>query len=133
VPPSRNHLSTASLSIIRITLLSGVLLFGGIIWFLHRQPGWAPASEADPELTRLLVQAASLMSLLGVTIVYALHRRARTVERLDTLSIAGWTLGELPALIGGVHYYFTDDPQWYLWGMMALLLTYLIFPARDRG
>ena len=38
----------SKLAIVRIAILAGILVFGGIIWFLQRDPGWVPVTPQFP-------------------------------------------------------------------------------------
>jgi hypothetical protein len=46
--------------------------------------------------------------------------------------VIGWAAGELAALAGGVHYFLTNDPQWYGTGVLVLVASYVVLPIR-RG
>jgi hypothetical protein len=45
-------------------------------------------------------------------------------------SIGAWALGEMVALLGGVVWMITGSPAWYFPGLVFLVLTFLVFPAR---
>lgn len=123
-PPSA---STATLAVIRIALVSGVLLFGGVVWYLRsRQP---PAATVDPDALRLAGQVVWSVAILGILIAFLLHRSA-TRERRTTLAVVAWALGESTALYGGVFWLLVGESRWYGYGLVCLVLTYLIFPVR---
>ena len=125
----RSQTTPAALAVVRIALLTGVLLFGAVTWLMRRDRPAAMPPGMTPQVLDLIMQGAWIASLVGIVTVFVLHRRARTADRLASLSIAGWALGELPAIAGGVRYFLTGDSRWYVWGVGALLLTYVIFPV----
>lgn len=127
-PPS----PTLQLAIIRLALLVGVLLFGGVIWFLQRQGG-SPAVDADAARGARLIALIWLVgSIAGLVTLLALTSRTVPEARRRTLSIVAWALGEGAALAGGVVYLIAADPRWYLGGLFVLLASFVLFPARKR-
>lgn len=120
--------SVPVLAVIRGAILAGILVFGGVAWFLHRDAGWRPAPGLDPELLRWVGLAVWGVAALGVLVVRA---RWSGVEpgRRASLAITGWALGEMAALWGAVYYLLTDDPGRYFTGVIFLLLTFYLFPV----
>ena len=124
----------ASLALIRIAMLVGVLTFGGVIWYLHRQPAYAPAppTEGLQRLTRALdyVMIGVVAALVALRVATG---RTRDAARARSLTIIGWAAGELAALAGGVHYFLTNDPRWYGIGVLVLIASYVVLPIRRRS
>ena len=121
------------LSIIRVAMLAGVLVFGGVVYYL-RQDSLRP--PATPEMVSSLRLAGTIiwgMAVVGVIGLSAMARRQRDPAALVPFSIAGWALGEATALYGGVVYLLTGQPRWYIYGVACLLLTFVSFPVRTRG
>ena len=117
---------------IRIAMVSGVLLFGGVTWFL-RQSGTTPGLDAAGLQTLLWVaRCAWALAIGGCVALFSSIRRATTPSRERTLSIVGWGLGEMVALLGGVIWYLTGVTTSYFLGLAFLVLTYLAFPAGQR-
>ena len=123
--PSPN--STHTLGIIRIALLVGVLVFGAVVWFLRRSDG--VAEGVDPRSLRLAGQAVWAAATLGTLGLFLAAGRASS-ERRAVFSVIAWALGESTAVYGGLFWMLLGDPQWYLYGVACLLLTYFIFPIR---
>ena len=118
---------TRTLGLIRIALLVGVLAFGGIVWYLRRT---GDASYAvDPRGLRVAGQAIWGLTTLGTLVLFLSAGRA-TPERRATFSVMAWALGEATAIYGGLFWMLLGNPQWYLYGVACLLLTYFIFPIR---
>jgi hypothetical protein len=120
-----------TLAIIRIALLAGVLAFGAVVWYLRRSGG--ASYDVDPRGLRLAGQAIWGVATFGTLIVFLAADRVPAARR-PALSLIAWALGESTALYGGLFWLMLGDPQWYLYGVACLLLTYFIFPVRaNRG
>lgn len=109
-------------------MLVGVLAFGGIIWWLRRDA--IASSAVNPHGLRVAGQAVWGLVTFGVLALFLLAGRAGA-ERRASLSVIAWALGESAAIYGGVFWLLLGDPQWYLYGVASLLLTYFIFPVRQ--
>lgn len=120
----------AALAVIRIAMLSGVLVFGAVVWFLHRQPRAGPPAEGVAQMGRALpiVFGAVIAALVALR---ALTGRA-DAGRARALTVVGWAVGEFAALAGGAHYLLARDPQWYAVGVLILVASYVVLPIR-RG
>ena len=70
--------------------------------------------------------------IIAEGVLFAIVRRQSAPERRPGLFIAAWALAETVALYGGVYYFLTDEPRWYLWGVGFMLLSYFAFPIRRR-
>jgi len=117
-----------TLALIRIALLVGVLAFGGIVWFVRRSQD--ASYSVDPHGMRVAGQAVWAIMTLGTLGLFLAAGRA-SPERRATFSVIGWALGEATAIYGGLFWMMLGDPQWYLYGVACLLLTYFIFPVRN--
>ena len=123
--PSAN--ATRTLGIIRIALLVGVLVFGAVVWFLRRSD--EPPFAVDPRGLRLAGQAVWAAVTLGTLGLFLAAARV-SPERRATFAVIAWALGESTAIYGGLFWLLLGDPQWYVYGVGCLLLTYFIFPIR---
>ena len=117
-----------TLALIRIALLVGVLVFGGIVWYLQRSNDLT--YSVDPRGLRVAGQAVWGLMTLGTLGLFLAAGRA-TPERRATVSVIAWALGEATAIYGGLFWMMLGDSQWYLYGVACLLLTYFIFPIRN--
>lgn len=118
------------LLLIRIALLSGVLLFGAVVFFVRRNGDPAPMLPGQAES---LVWGARILwgvAIAGTFGVWQMRQRATTRSQVHQWSIIGYALGESVALFGGVVWYLTGTPGWYLPGVLFLAITFLVFPAR---
>ena len=120
--------TTRTLGLIRIALLVGVLVFGGVVWYLRRSG--AASYDVDPHGLRVAGQAVWGLTTLGTLALFLAAARAST-ERRGTFAVIAWALGEATAIYGGLFWMLLGDRQWYLYGVACLLLTYFIFPIRD--
>ena len=113
---------------IRIAMMLGVLLFGGVAWFITRAPDWkAPAPELLDQLG-MIARVAWIAVGLALVFMYFRFRDSTNPARASTASILAWTLGETLALFGGVVLFLTAFSGWYIAGVMALALAFVAFP-----
>ena len=117
-----------TLALIRIALLVGVLVFGGIVWYLRRSGD--ATYPVNPRGLRVAGQAVWGLMTLGTLGLYIAAGKA-SAERRAALSVVAWALGEATAIYGGLFWMMLGDSQWYLYGVACLLLTYFIFPVRN--
>ena len=116
-------------AIMRMSFLAGVLLFGAVVWFLHRQPGYVPDGSMEqlrPVVPFILL--AFIAAIVAVRVFYL--ARVTDPAKLHTGQIMGWAIGEAAALFGGVYYFNTDDPRFYIMGLFVMLASFIVIPLR---
>ena len=120
-----------NLALVRIMILAGILLFGGIIWFLQRDPSWTPTVPQFPvQPIAMGLWAAAIIGILALRNAWG---RAKDVKRRVHFSIMAIAVAEAPALYGAVVYFLSGDARLYLTGVFLMLTTLLLFPiARHR-
>jgi hypothetical protein len=116
------------LRLLRLTLVTGVLAFGVVVWFLRRS-GSAPAPSASPEALLLAGRIAWGVALAGCLLLFFRMRQASSSGQQRVYSIIAWALGEATALYGGVVFLLTGHALWYQLGVGFMVLTLLAFPA----
>lgn len=124
--------SPSALPIIRIALLTGVLSFGAVIWFLQRRPGWTPPNPNAAMQLRPVGLALWAVAIVGVVTLWFLIGKARDETHRRTLTVPAWAMGEIPALFGAVRYFLTGDPMPFLMGLAWMLGVFVLFPAATR-
>jgi len=131
--PGPRHQIGALLALVRLALLAGVLLAGGVVWAMRRDAGAPP--DVSIETLRGLRSAGLLAwsaAVVGVSLMFLrLLRRPTTPPHGQV--IATWALAELPALYGVVRFWITGEPRWYLLGVVFMLGVLAIVPARLSG
>lgn len=117
---------------IRLAMMGGVLLFGGVSWFLTSMPDWtAPDAAIAGQLTRVATVAWVVVGA-ALSVMFVKFRDSTNVARASSVAILAWALGETLALLGGVIFFLTALAGWYLAGVIALTLTFVAFPAPLR-
>ena len=126
VPPP----SPAALAVIRLALLLGVLAFGAATTFIVRRGDWRPS--APDALDSLWIVGIVLWVTAILAVAYLRFRGTRLAGRAGaaTPAIIGWAIGEAVAIFGGVHYFLSGRPAWYLNGVLFLVATFVVFPLR---
>jgi hypothetical protein len=109
-------------------MLGGVLLFGGVSWFLHQTPDWVPADPAVAAKLRTMGMVVGGIASLGLMILYTRFRNASSTSQASTLAILAWALGESVAIFGGVVFFMTGASRWYIVGVLVLTLALVAFP-----
>lgn len=113
---------------IRVAMMGGVLLFGGVSWFLTRTPDWtAPEPGVANQLTGV-ARVAWVAAGAALLVLFLKFRDYTNAARASSVAILSWALGETLALLGGVVFFLTSAPGWYVAGVIALTLTFVAFP-----
>lgn len=125
--PVRAPANARTAQLIQLAFIAGLLLFGPVVTFVHRQPGW---------VTRLQPPAMAyvLFGLVIGSVVTAIVLRGRVARepnqgRRVVLLLNGWAVGQGTGLFGGVMYLLTGQSQWYLIGLLAAAITFALLPA----
>lgn len=119
--------------VIRTALVTGVVLFGLIIWYLS---GQRTMEAVGPDLERILQLAFGALALGGLGAVAAVRSaqsRASRLSQRGTLAIVAWAIGEGVALFGGVIYLLTTEPALYIVGLAVFLATLLMVPSPEAS
>lgn len=130
-PPPAAHVRERQAALLRFALFAGVVLFGAVTWFVHRDPQWRAPAPALVESLRLATYAVWAVGVVAVLVARGIHARARDESRQGT-ALLGWAIGESVAIFGAVYYFMTDDPWRYFYGIVFMLATFILFPVRRR-
>lgn len=119
------------IQLIRLAMLTGVLMFGAVIVFVHRQPDWKPGTLPSALDYALLAYAIAVIPI-------AMALRPRVMREVDpgrraTLLITGWAIGEAAGLVGAVIFFVTGQGQWYLLGLLAMVSAFALLPVRSSS
>ena len=121
----------ASLAVIRLALLVGVLMFGAVTYMVQRGETWTPAR---PELLGLLRVAMLSVWLVAILLLFILRARLTSLSETAGRSvlIIAWAVGEGAALFGGVYYFLSGSAEWFIIGLFVMLASFILFPIRRR-
>ncbi len=131
-PSSGSRPNPVVVPILRIAMLLGAALLGGVVGIVRSQSG----ATGAPEIARALTLAGR--GVLGVALVACLFLAVRVRSERDpahvlTLSIIGWALAEAVAIFGAVYWYLLGTSQWYFAGLGFLALVLLLLPGTRRA
>lgn len=116
--------------LIRVSMVTGVLLFGAVIWFLRSSGSASITMQAGTAQTLLWIgRAVWGVAIIGCIVVFGILQRAPSGAKTQSLSIVAWALGEMTALFGGVVWYMAGRREWYISGVIFLVLALLAFPG----
>lgn len=121
------------LPIIRIAYLGGVLLFGGVCYYMYHGGGAVAAAGAGPqEMLRYVGYAIWGGAIAGMLVLRSVFSRAIEKGRQASLVLIGWALGEMVGLYGGVVYFLTGEYQLYIAGLVVMVVSFSLFPVPRR-
>lgn len=120
-PPSDSALV---LRIIHIALMSGVLIFAAVVYFLM-QEGVAAAAAQQASLFRWVWLALALGLVFGAGILRGRLPRGAAPERVRTTAILVWALAEATALTGITFALITGDWMPLIGGLLVGLFLFL--------
>ncbi|HJU74993.1 MAG TPA: hypothetical protein VJ717_14715 [Gemmatimonadaceae bacterium] len=116
--------------ILRLALLGGAGLLGGVIGFLR---------PARLEVAQDMANPLTLIGrgIWGVAIAACLFlasriRTERDPRKVFAHSVIGWGFAESTAVYGAVYWYLLGTSQWYFSGLGFLALALLAMPGLPR-
>jgi len=113
---------------IRIAMMLGVLLFGGVAWFITRTPDWRAPDPGLLDQLSMIARVGWIAIGIALVVMFLKVRDSPNPSRASTVAIVAWTLGETLALFGGVILFLTAFGGWYIAGVTALVLAFVAFP-----
>ena len=113
---------------IRIAMMLGVLLFGGLAWFITRSPDWKAPDPGLLEQLSMIARVGWIAIGVGLVFMFLRFRDSPNPSRASNVAILAWTLGETLALFGGVILFLTAFSGWYVAGVTGLALVFVAFP-----
>jgi ABC-type xylose transport system permease subunit len=116
------------LPLIQIAMHAGMLVFLGIVWFVHSQPGFTPTPL--PAIVQYMAPVICILALSAIMLVRGLRANITDPQRFASMSIIGWSFGEVAALLGIVYYWFTNDYTWAITGILVQVFGSFMLPAR---
>ena len=120
--------SPQPVQLIRLALITGVLMFGAVILFVHRQPSRKPG--VLPSAIGYALLAYAIVAVLVARAMRGRVLREPEPQRRASLLLIGWAVGEGAALLGAVIFFVTGQGQWYLLGLLAMLTVFAFLPIR---
>lgn len=123
--------SPQPVQLIRLALIAGVLMFGAVILFVHRQPSWKAGTL--PSALGYVLLAYAIVAISIARAVRGHLLREADPQRRVSLLIIGWAIGEAAGLFGAVIFFVTGQGQWYLLGLVAMLSVFAFLPTRGAA
>lgn len=128
-----SQVTPATFNIIRYALLAGVLLIGGVAWFITRENGLGAFDAETATYLRYAFYAVFTGSALGMLFIHRSLPQAHTFPQRVTRCILGLAVAEGTALFGAVYLFLTGSVQLYVIGLILFLLAFLVFfPAESQ-
>ena len=117
---------------VRSVLLGVTLLVGLLIWITFSLGGLPRGTHLILKL-RVIGVMTWVYALLQIIDMKIWHSRWATRRRAASRipeAVEGWLFGQMFAWFGIAYYALTDDPQWFIAGMVLFLASFAIFPIR---
>jgi len=121
----------ASLRIVRLALLSGVLLFGVVIAYLSKGGEITPDPALGP-VFRIVFLALAVMCVVAIFVIRGVMGRV-DADRRGQLALVGWALAEGSAILGGVCWLIAGQRTLYFAGVALLVAAILLLPVADKA
>ncbi|MGH7710801.1 MAG: hypothetical protein ACREOG_05930 [Gemmatimonadaceae bacterium] len=118
--------------ILRLAMLGGAGLLGGVVGFLRSQGAVPTATEAARGLT-IAGRVLWGVAIAGCLFLAARVRDEREPAKVLAQSIMGWALAESVAIFGAVYWYLLGNSQWYFPGLGFLALALVMLPGVRRA
>lgn len=126
-----SQVTPATFNIIRYALLAGVLLIGGVAWFVTRENALGTFDAEAATYFRYAFYAVFTASALGMLFIHRSLPQATTFPQRVTRCIMGYAVAEGTALFGAVYLFLTGSLQLYIIGLLLFLLAFLVFTPTD--
>ncbi len=126
------HARTRAVPIIRMAMLGGAGLLGGVVGYLRSQALAPVATEATQALT-LAGRGVWGAAIAGCLFLWSRIRGERDEVKVLSQSIIGWALAESVAIFGAAYWYLVGNAQWYFPGLGFLALALLMLPGVRRA
>lgn len=122
------NLSGPMLRLVRYAMLAGVLIFGGVAYYLatNRPPEEAPT--ADLSMLRWVGYGLCAAAIVALGVLRQIREGADEAKR-GTLGLIGSALAESAAMFGAVYILLGGDVSIYGVGVLIFLATWTLLPA----
>ena len=126
-------LTPSRLPAIRSVILGTTLFVALLVWVAF-SVGFLPHGTHLIDKLRVLGVTTWLYALVQLIDMKIWHSRfalrRRAASRIPEV-VEGWLLAQMLSSFGVVYYALTDDPRWFVGGIVMLLLSFVVFPIRD--
>jgi len=130
--PSSQQLNEAAQQVVRGALLSGVLIFGGVVWWLHDTGRMHPQPSDASRLLEFISYGLSLIALIAAFVIRTASTPERSMQQRTQWAVMAWALAESGGLLGGVHYLLTGIWRGWAVGALVLLASLILVPVPRR-
>ena len=114
-------------------VLLGIALFAGLVVWVWHSFGPQPRSVALAAKLRVVGVMTWLYALVQILDMRFWHSRFAERRRVSSgipESVIAWLFGQMLAVFGIIYFGVTEDPRWYVGGLVLLLITFVAFPIR---
>lgn len=113
------------------SIILGITLFIGLVVWVAFSIGVVPRGTHIVARLRALGVITWLYALVQILDMKVWRsrfaRRRRAASRIPE-AVEGWLLAQMIAWFGIAYYALTDDPRWFVAGVVLLLVSFVVFP-----
>lgn len=131
---SGDWMTPERLPAVRSFLLGLTLLVGLLIW-VSFSLGVLPRGTHLISKLRVIGVMTWVYAVLQIIDLKIWHSRWATRRRAASRipeAVEGWLFGQMFAWFGIAYYALTDDPRWFIGGVLLFLVSFAIFPIQSR-
>ncbi len=131
---SSPELTPTTLNIIRLALLAGSAIFGGIAWYLTSSGQMTPSLDEDTaSVLRYVFYGLVVAHLLGIFLIRQRADMAEAFAKRAQLLIVGYALAEGLVLFGAVYLFLTGNTILFLGGLLVFLVAFFFLPIQHEA
>lgn len=116
------------------SILLGLTLFVALVVWTAFSIGLVPQGVHLVTKLRAIGVMTWVYALIQIVDMKVWHsrfaQRRRAASRIPE-AVEGWLLAQMIAWFGIAYYALTDDPRWFVAGLLIFLLSFVVFPIRQ--
>ncbi len=127
----KGGLTPTSVNIVRLALLAGSVVIGGIFWYLLRAGQLTPS--ADEQVASIMSTIFYLILATTIGALWVIRQRAdkaETFAKRAPLLIVGYAAAEWLTIYGAVYLVMTGVASLFLGGLLVFLIAFAILPIQ---
>ena len=121
------------LLIIRTAMMLGLVLFGLSTFYVKRNGPLTALTEDRAQMFAYIFIALAALAIGGMILIRTRITATDDVRRVMMHYIIGYALAEAAALFGGVTWYIGGAREWFIAGLIVMVVAFQILPVKREG
>jgi hypothetical protein len=114
-------------------MMLGLVLFGLSTMYVKRKGAITALSEERAQLFAYIFIALASMAVGGMILIRTRISETDEIRRVMMMYIVGYALAESAALFGGVTWYIGGAREWFIAGLVVMVVAFQILPVKRDG